>query len=170
VGGLSPPGEDLSIDVARLADPAPRVAEIRQIAEIIHIQAEVSFFVSEQDRRRYLGPPPPTNGSAADFVLQPFGPGPGRHQFTGASGHPLPGGGRAGLPHQPGGGYARFADNDSGEAVMRTFRVRRTSRPTSGDVVTVPALRDEDRFGTVGLVPGPGPDQWGAGDGVVAYP
>jgi polysaccharide biosynthesis/export protein len=59
------------------------------------------------------------------------------------------------------GGYARFAHkggvnvrhaNGSGEAVMRTIGVRRTPRPTPGSVVTVPALRDEDRFDTVGLI------------------
>jgi hypothetical protein len=59
------------------------------------------------------------------------------------------------------GGYARFADrrgvnirhaNGSGESVERFLGVRRAPRPTPGSVVTVPALRDEDRFDTVGLI------------------
>jgi hypothetical protein len=67
-GGLSP-AADLNIEVARLADPTRR--ETRQIAEIVHLQADLSFFVSEQDRRRYMGPTRPAAGTAADFVLQP---------------------------------------------------------------------------------------------------
>jgi polysaccharide biosynthesis/export protein len=59
------------------------------------------------------------------------------------------------------GGYARFADrrgvnlrhaNGSGERVERFLGVRRSPQPTPGSVVTVPALRDEDRFDTVGLI------------------
>jgi polysaccharide biosynthesis/export protein len=59
------------------------------------------------------------------------------------------------------GGYARFADrrgvnirhaNGSGESVERFLGVRRAPRPTPGSTVTVPALRDEDRFDTVGLI------------------
>jgi hypothetical protein len=59
------------------------------------------------------------------------------------------------------GGYARFADrrgvsvrhaNASAETVQRTLGRRRQPRPTPGSEVVVPALRDEDRFDTVGLI------------------
>jgi polysaccharide biosynthesis/export protein len=256
-GGLRP-SADLTIEVARMADPIRR--ETRQIAEIIHVQADASFFVSEQDRRRYLGPPPPTNGSASDFFLQPFDrvlvrPLPelefqravtvgGEVRFPGSYAMErkderlaaviqragglretaFPAGARfyrggtlvavnleealrrperaANIVVMPGdsivipeydpvvvvrgainspepvailyregagleyyisqaGGYARFADrrgvnvrhaNGSGEAVSRTLGFRRTPTPTPGSVVMVPALRDEDRFDTVGLI------------------
>jgi polysaccharide biosynthesis/export protein len=256
-GGLRP-SADLTIEVARMADPTRR--ETRQIAEIIQVQADASFFVSEQDRRRYLGAPPPTDGSAADFVLQPFDrilvrPLPelefqravtvrGEVRFPGSYAMErkderlaavirragglretaFPAGARfyrggtlvavnleealrrpdragnivvmpgdsivipeydpvvvvqgainspepvailyrdgAGLEYyiSQAGGYARFADkrgvnvrhaNGSGEAVGRTLGFRRTPTPTPGSVVTVPALRDEDRFDTVGLI------------------
>ena len=255
-GGLRPTA-DLTIEVARMTDLARR--ETRQIAEIIHVQADASFLVSEQDRRRYLGPPPPANGTAGDLVLQPFDrvmvrPLPelefqravtvqGEVRFPGSYAMErkderlaaviqragglretaFPAGARfyrdgtlvaanldealrrpdraANITVMPGdsifvpeydpvvvvrgainspepvailyregagldyyisqaGGYARFADkrgvnvrhaNGSGEAVSRTLGIRRTPRPTPGSVVTVPALRDEDRFDTVGL-------------------
>jgi polysaccharide biosynthesis/export protein len=256
-GGLRP-SADLIIEVARLADPTRR--DTRQIAEIIHVQADASFFVSEQDRRRYLGNPPPNPGSAGDFVLQPYDrvlvrplpnlefqraitvQGEVRHagSYTlqrkderlasviqraggltetafvagarfyrngtlvnvdlpealrrpdraaniillpgdsivvpeynpvvlvqGAVNSPQPvavlyrQGAPLGYYIENAGGYARFADrrgvsvrhaNGSAETVQRTFGVRREPRPTPGSEVVVPALRDEDRFDTVGLI------------------
>jgi polysaccharide biosynthesis/export protein len=231
-----------------------------RVAEIIRLQADASFFASEQDRRRYMGPAPPQSRSAVDFVLQPCDHftvraladfelqrsvtvrGEVRYPGTYAmernderlptvieragglrsTAHPqgarfyrndnlvavdleealrrpdrpgnlvlLPGDSivvpeydpvvlvqgainspepvavlyrsGAGLEYyiSQAGGYARFADrrgvnvrhaNGSGEAGGRTLGVRRTPRPTPGSVVTVPALRDEDRFDTVGLI------------------
>jgi polysaccharide biosynthesis/export protein len=256
-GGLSP-AADLNIEVARLADPTRR--ETRRIAEIIHLQADASFFVSEQDRRRYMGPTPPAAGTAGEFVLQPYDrvtvrpladfelqrsvtvTGEVRHPGTyamernderlarvieragGLRETSFPAGARfyrhgtlvavdleeaLRRPDRPGniivmpgdsisipeydpivvvrgainspepvailfqagagleyyisqaGGYARFADrrgvnvrhaNGSGESVERFLGVRRSPQPTPGSVVTVPALRDEDRFDTVGLI------------------
>ena len=256
-GGLNP-SADLTIEVARLADPTRR--DDRRVAEIIQLQADASFFVSDQDRRRYMGPTPPQSGSAGDFVLQPYDHvtvrpladfelqrsvtvrGEVRYPGTYAmernderlatvieragglrpTAHPqgarfyrngtlvavnlgealsrpdragnltlMPGDSivvpeydpvvvvrgainspepvavlyreGAGLEYyvRQAGGYARFADkrgvnvrhaNGSGEAVSRTLGFRTTPRPTPGSVVTVPALRDEDRFDTVGLI------------------
>jgi polysaccharide biosynthesis/export protein len=255
-GGLSP-AADLTIEVARLADPTR--LDTHQIAQIIHLQADASFFVSEQDRRRYLGPPPSVRGSASDFVLQPYDrvtvrslpelefqravtvTGEVRHAGSyslqrrderlidlleragGLTATAFANGGRlyrggtlvnvdlpealrrpngpANVVLMPGdsldvpeynpvvlvqgavnspepvavlyrqgaslsyyienaGGYARYADrrgvnvrhaNGSGEAVTRTGGIRREPRPTPGSVVTVPAIRDEDRFDVVGL-------------------
>jgi polysaccharide biosynthesis/export protein len=256
-GGLRP-SADLTIEIARLADPQRR--DTRQIAEIIHVEADASFFVSEQDRRRYLGRLPENHGSAGEFLLQPYDrvlvrPLPelefqrsvrihGEVRFPGAyslqrkderlgtlidragglNETAFVGGGRlyrngilvnvdlpevlrrpngpaniillpgdsvvipeynpvvlvggavnapetvavlyregAGLGYYIGnaGGYARYADrkgvsvrhaNGSAETVQRTFGFRREPRPTPGSVIHVPALRDEDRFDTVGLI------------------
>ena len=230
------------------------------MAEIIQVQADASFFVSEQDRRRYMGPTPPANPQGGSLVLQPYDHvtvrpladfelqrsvtvrGEVRYPGTYAmernderlatvieragvlrsSAHPqgarfyrngtlvavdlgealnrpdrasnlvlMPGDSivvpeydpvvvvqgainspepvavlfreGAGLEYyvRQAGGYARFADkrgvnvrhaNGSGEAVGRTLGFRTAPRPTPGSVVTVPALRDEDRFDTVGLI------------------
>jgi polysaccharide biosynthesis/export protein len=256
-GGLRP-SADLTIEIARLADPTR--SDTRQIAEIIQVQADASFFVSEQDRRRYLGNPPANPGSAGDFVLQPYDrvlvrplpdlvfqraitvQGEVRHagsytlqrkderlasvieraggltetafvagarfyrngtlvnvDLPEALRRPdraaniilLPGDSlvvpeynpvvlvrgavnspetvavlyREGAPLayyiENAGGYARFADrrgvsvrhaNGSAETVQRTLGMRREPRPTPGSEIMVPALRDEDRFDTVGLI------------------
>jgi polysaccharide export outer membrane protein len=68
-GGLRPTA-DLEIEIARLADPSR--TDRNQIAEVIRVTVDSSYFVSDQDQRFYLGGQVPDNGPAADFLLRPY--------------------------------------------------------------------------------------------------
>ncbi|NIY09440.1 MAG: hypothetical protein GWN02_14660, partial [Gemmatimonadetes bacterium] len=68
-GGLRPTA-DLTVEVARLARPDR--SDRDQISEVIRVRVDSSYFVSDQDRRLYLGGDVPGDGAAAEFELMPY--------------------------------------------------------------------------------------------------
>ena len=68
-GGLEPTA-DLTVQIARLPDPANRRPD--QTAEIVEVRLDSTYFVSSQDQRLYLGGAIPPGDAAASLELRPY--------------------------------------------------------------------------------------------------
>ncbi|HSR42014.1 MAG TPA: SLBB domain-containing protein, partial [Longimicrobiales bacterium] len=68
-GGLTPTA-DLTVEVARLPDPARRGGDT--IAEVLEVPVDSSYLVSRQGQQYYQGLRAPDADAAAEFLLRPY--------------------------------------------------------------------------------------------------